>query len=410
LRVIFAEYGAIAHDPSVLMVFLAGLAIYSMLYPYPYSAEVLRNVPVVPVDQDRSMLSQKLMRWADATEEVTLTEEAADMAEAQEQVMNGRANGVFLIPEGFERKILRGEQATVSAYADGSYFMIFRQIVSGLYKATATLSAGVEIKRYTASGMDEQHAKLARDPLPIVTRALFNPGGGYATYVTPAVLVLIMQQTLLIGIGTLGGTRNEEFTKSPPPPPGEKDSALAVLVGKTLAYFSIYMLFPLFYLAVIFRTYDLPYQQNPATIMIFLIPFILSVTLLGHALNMLFRARETSIPVILFTSVPAIFLMGYSWPHEAIPGVLQALSRMIPCTAGALGFVRINQMGATLYEVRHEWFTLWGLCAVYGILAWLGTLYRPGGVKTAAVVLDGTTIGTDSSSGLNSRGAGATGT
>jgi ABC-2 type transport system permease protein len=388
LRITCIEYTAIVRDAAVLMVFLAGLAIYSMLYPYPYSAEVLRNVPVVPVDQDRSMLSQKLMRWADASEEVTLLDPASDIDEAQRQVMSGTARGVFVIPEGFERKVLRGEQATVSVYADGSYFMIFRQIVSGLYKATATLSAGVEIKRFTAAGMGEKQAKKARDPLPIVTRALFNPGGGYATYVTPAVLVLIMQQTLLIGIGTLGGTRNEEFTKIPPPPPGEKDSALAVLVGKTLAYFSIYMLFPLFYLAVIFRTYDLPYQQNPVTIMIFLMPFVLSVTLLGLALNMLFRARETSIPVILFTSVPAIFLMGYSWPHEAIPGVLQALSRMIPCTAGALGFVRINQMGATIYEVRHEWFTLWGLCAVYGVLAWLGTMYRPNGVKAAPTQID----------------------
>ncbi len=385
LRVTCIEYKAIVSDAAVLMVFLAGLLLYSMMYPYPYSAEVLRNVPVVPVDQDRTMLSQKLMRWADATEEVTLAEEAADMQEARQEVMNGRARGIFLIPEGFERKVLRGEQATVSVYADGSYFMIFRQIVSGLYKATATLSAGIEIKRFTAAGMGEQHARQARDPLPIVTRALFNPGGGYATYVTPAVLVLIMQQTLLIGIGTLGGTRNEEFTKAPPPPPGERDSALAVLLGRTLAYFSIYMLFPLFYLAVIFRTYSLPYQQGLVTIPVFLAPFILAVTLLGLALNMLFRARETSIPVILFTSIPAIFLMGYSWPHEAIPGVLQALSRLIPCTAGALGFVRINQMGATLYEVRHEWFTLWGLCAFYGTLAWLGTMYRPKGAKAAPI-------------------------
>ena len=391
LRVTFVEYAAILRDTAVLMVFLAGLAIYSMLYPYPYSSEVLRNVPVTPVDQDRTMLSQKLMRWADATEEVSFTERAADMAEARQQVLDGRAGGIFLIPEGFERKVLRGEQATVSVYADGSYFMIFRQIVSGLYKATGTLSAGIEIKRLTGAGMGEQAARQARDPLPIVTRALFNPAGGYATYVTPAVLILVLQQTLLIGMGTLGGTRNEEFTKAPPPPPGEKDSALAVLLGRTLAYFSIYMLYPIFYLAVIFRTYSLPYQHNPTTILIFLVPFVLSVTLLGLALNMLFRTRETSIPVVLFTSVPAIFLMGYSWPHEAIPGTLQALSRLIPCTAGALGFVRINQMGATLYEVRHEWFTLWGLCAFYGTLAWLGTMYRPATAKPT-LLPDGATV------------------
>ncbi len=81
----------------------------------------------------------------------------------------------------------------------------------------------------------------------------------------------------------------------------------------------------------------------------------------------------------------AIFLMRCPWPHEAISGVLQALSRMIPCTAGALGFVRINQMDATLYEVRHEWFTLWGLCAVYGVMAWLGTMCRPNRMKVVPV-------------------------
>ena len=376
-RVVFGEYRAIFTNPGVMLIFIGGFLIYPLFYPYPYSKEVLKEVPVVPVDLDGTTLSRKLVRWADATEEVSLLPPCQDLAEAHGLVLNGTAQGIFVIPPEFERSVLRGEQAYVSVYGNACYFLIYRQLYTGLYKATATLSAGVEIRRMTAAGFGETHARAARDPIPVVTRALFNPAGGYATYVVPAVLILVMQQTLLIGIGTLGGQRNEEFVSAPPPPAGQKESALALLVARTTAYFSIYMLYPIFYLAGTFRLYSLPYTPDPIPMLVFLTPFVLSVTLFGMAFNMLFHARETSIPVLLFTSVLAIFLMGFAWPHEAIPHWLRALSMLIPCTPGALGFIRMNQMGASLQEVRNEWFILWGLCLFYGVLAWLGTMYRP---------------------------------
>jgi len=377
LRVLFLEYRAIFTNHGVMLIFIGGFLIYPLFYPYPYSKEVLKDIPVVPIDQDHSALSRKLLRWADATEEVRLLPQADDLPEAQAAVLEGKAQGIFLIPKGFEDKVLRGEQAFVSSYGNGCYFLIYRQLFSGLYRATATLSAGVEIRRMTAAGFGEMHARAARDPIPVVTRALFNPVGGYATYVVPAVLILVMQQTLLIGIGTLGGQRNEEFVSAPPLPPGQHESALALLVARTTAYFSIYMLYPVFYLAGTFRLYSLPYSTNLFPILLFLTPFMLAVTLFGMAFNMLFHARETSIPVLLFTSLLAVFLMGFAWPHEAIPSWLRAVSMLIPCTPGALGFIRMNQMGASLYEVQREWFILWGLCGFYGVLAWLGTMYRP---------------------------------
>jgi ABC-2 type transport system permease protein len=292
----------------------------------------------------------------------------------------GEASGVFVIPEGFERAVLRSEHATVSVYADASYFLIYRQIMTGAYKAAATLSAGVEVRRLMAGGMGEKQAKRARDPAPVSSRALFNPAGGYATYVVPGVLILILQQTLLIGIGMLGGTRNEEFVKAPPPPPGEKESLLAILLGQGFVYFSLYIFYPVFYLCVVFQLYGLPHIGNPITALLFLVPFVLAVTYLGLTLNTLLHSRELSIPTMLFTSMPAVLLVGFAWPAEAIPPWLRNLSLLLPSTTGAAGFLRINQMGASLHEVRFEWFTLWGICALYFTLAWLTARHRHLGV------------------------------
>jgi ABC-2 type transport system permease protein len=374
LRVLLNEYKAIFTDAGVVLIFLAGLTIYTMMYPLPYSTEVLREVGVVPVDQDHSSLSRKLMRWADATEEVRLAAPANDLAEAQRRVLNAEASGIFLIQKGFETDILRGKQAVVSVYADACYFLIYRQIVTGLYKATATMSAGVEVRRYTAAGLGEEEAKRARDPLPIVMRALFNPAGGYATYVVPAVLILIMQQTLLIGIGMLGGTRNEAFMKSPPPP-GKRESYLATLIGRGFAYFSIYLFYPLYYVYVIFWLYNLPHTASAAQLVLFMVPFVLAITYLGLSLNALFKSRELSIPVLISTSVPALFLIGFAWPYEAMPRWLINIGMLLPSTTGCAGFIRLNEMGAAFHDVLPEWFTLWGLCGFYFVIAWL-TMHR----------------------------------
>jgi len=377
LRVIYEEYRAILKDSGVMLIFLAGLAIYTGIYPLPYSPEVLKEIPVVPVDHDHTALSRKLMRWVNATEEIRLVEPSGDMGEATDRVLNGEARGTFVIPKDFEHDVLRGKQAVVSVYADACYFLMYRQIATGVLKASATLSAGVEIRRYTAAGLGEGHAKLARDPLPVVSRALFNPAGGYATYVVPAVLILIMQQTLLIGIGMLGGTRNEDFTPPPPPPPGYSESPLAVLLGRGFVYFSIYIPYPLFYIYVIFRMYDLPSCGDISSVMIFLVPYVLAVTYLGLTLNAVLRSRELSIPALMFTSTPAVFLMGFAWPFESLPTWLRNVALLLPSTTGCAGFVRLNQMGASLHDVRREWFILWGLCGFYLALAWLTTKRTP---------------------------------
>ncbi|HPO30686.1 MAG TPA: ABC transporter permease, partial [Candidatus Hydrogenedentes bacterium] len=76
------EFREVLRNPAAIMIFLAGLLVYSLVYPVPYMREVLRNVPVTVVDEDGTSLSRKLTRWLDATEEIQLTEPALSRADA----------------------------------------------------------------------------------------------------------------------------------------------------------------------------------------------------------------------------------------------------------------------------------------------------------------------------------------
>ena len=73
--------------------------------------------------------------------------------------------------------------------------------------------------------------------------------------------------------------------------------------------------------------------------------------------------------LFIATSLPLFFLVGVSWPLEAIPNVLREASIVIPSTSAIDGLVRIDQMGASLHDVWRDWMTLWILTGLYGVLA-----------------------------------------
>lgn len=360
------ELKTIFSDPGVLLVFLGAVVIYAFFYPLPYLPQVLRDVPVVVVDQDKSSLSRKLIRMSDAHPFLRVTGHARTVSEAESRVRAGQIGGLMVIPEGFARQIARGGQATVGVYADAGYFLVYRQVMTGMVTVARTLSAGIEIRRLQAGGKAEAQAMAAQRPLVLITTPLFNPSEGYASYVVPAILVLILQQTLLIGIGMVGGTALENHASES----GRATcGAFTIISGRAAAYLSLYAVNAVFYFFVVFGIYGFPQRGTPLTVMLFLLPFLLSIILLGLTLEGLFPRRETAIQVLLITSLPAVFLAGFSWPVEAIPGWLRLSSFLIPSTTGIEGFLMINEMGATLHEVRGEWLVLWGLCILYYLLA-----------------------------------------
>ncbi len=362
------EYRTIFSDFGILLVFFGAIIIYPFFYPLPYTNEVLKNIPVTVVDTDHSQLSRKLIRMMDSSELISVAGENFSFERAKTSILSGDISGIVCIPNDFEKRILRGEQASISVYSDASYFLIYKQVLSGIYHTAGTFSASIEIKRMLAHGILQEQALLRRDPLSLISFPLFNASGGYATYVVPAVLVLMLQQTLLIGIGLLSGTQREKGLGD-----NNLQSAgiISLVLGKAVSYFSIYMVHVVYLFGILFRFYHFPQRGNPMDLVLFIIPYLLSCVFLAQAVSGFFKSREISMVILLFSSLPALFLSGFSWPKSSMPDWLNHLAMLLPSTAGIDGFLRINQMGASLKEVGFNWGVLLGLTAVYFLLALL---------------------------------------
>ena len=321
------------------------------------------------VDRDHSSLSRTLVRMIDANEYVRVTMRLCDLEAAKEKVFKREVGGAVVIPEGFSRSLLRGGQARVAAYLDGSYFLVYRQTLTGLVETCGTMSAGIEIRRMEAAGAATAQAEAARDPLPLRAYALFNPAGGYASYVVPAVLVLLLQQSLLIGMGMRAGTLREAGERKSGNESHSGASAVPEVLGKAGAYMSIYLLHGVYIFLVLFRVYRFPQRADPFTLAMVIVPFLAACVFMGIAVTSFFRTREGSMLVLLCGSIPVLFMAGIAWPSQSMPLWLTWLSRAIPSTAGMDAFIRVNQMGASLYQVLDEVLLLWVLAGVYFITA-----------------------------------------
>ena len=364
-----AEFGHIFRDRQVVLILVCSLVFYSFFYPFPYQAEVVRDIPVVVVDQDNTALSRTLVRMTRSAETVRVVDQVPEFEAAKDWVYSRKANGVLVIPNEFQRRLLRGEQASVALYADAGSFITYKQVFSGIYAASKTLSAGVEIKRLRASGMAADQAMAMRDPLALSYVKLFNPAGGYGSYVIPIVFFLLLQQTLVMGMGMLGGTARETGNMAYFAGSSRGENPVSAAAGKGMAHFCIYAVHSLYCFGIMARVYQFPHQGAIQDEILFVIPFLLSVIFGSMALATFFRQREIAIFVAVFTALPLMFMSRVSWPSEMIPDYLEKALVFIPCIPGVEGFLRISAMGAGLDQVRGAYVTLWILALVYFCLA-----------------------------------------
>ena len=171
----------------------------------PISASLSASIPIAVVDQDHTELSRSLIQTLDA-------DEARDGRAARRHWprRSGRCSsaavfGILEIPPGTEREVLKGDPARLPAYVDSPISCSSIEPCRASSRARRRGRCRSRCARRPLDGSLCRAALAAAQPGRMLTEPLFNPTGGYASYVVPAAFVLILQQTLLMGAATLGG-------------------------------------------------------------------------------------------------------------------------------------------------------------------------------------------------------------
>ena len=366
----------LVRDKGVLLLLVGAPVLYGFFYPWFYADEVLTRVPVGVVDLDNTSLSRQIARFADANPRMAVQLITHSEREAQEALWRGDIEGYALIPPHLKRDVVRGESAVVSIEANGAYALFNKAVQYGFAEAVGTVSAGIEIRKLQAGGQSAQQARASRAPVQLQMVALFNPTEGYGSFVVPAVALLILQQTLLMGAAMLSGTWVET---------GQHRAGATTWLGRLLALCTLGWASGLFYFGWIFLLHDYPRGGNPLGALALLACYVPAIAALGTLLGLWFGNRERALQVLLFTTVPIAFLAGFSWPVEALPEPLQWLRWLLPSTSGVQASLRLNQLGAPLAAALPYLCVLvaLGAAATGAVLRW-GRLATPADMAPAS--------------------------
>ena len=132
-----------------------------------------------------------------------------------------------------------------------------------------------------------------------------------------------------------------------------------------MCYIMIYAVMGAYLTMVVPRIFSFVAMVKAWDLFCLMLPYLLACVFFGMTVSCLVRYRENVMLLMVFISLPLLFLTGVSWPQSAIPGVWQGISWLFPSTFGARAFVRMNTMGATLSDVVPEVRYLWIQAAAY---------------------------------------------
>ena len=360
-------------DEGVLIFCILVPLLYPLLYSWIYNNEVVRDVPVAVVDLSHSSTSRAFIRAVDATPDVRVAYHCTSMAEARDLNRRQQVRGTLYFPPDFDTRLYRGEQSAVGVYADMSLMLTYKAIYQSSQTVATELNSHIQLQQ--GGGFTQRDDEVAALPLAFDEVPIFNVTAGYGNAILPGVLMLILQQTLLLGIGLAAGTARENNRYQDLVPISRHYSGIfRIVLGKSSCYFMLYLVMGAYLALVVPRLFGFVSLVSWPTLAGLLVPYILSCIFFGMMLSCLVRHRENVMLLVVFTSVPFLFLTGLSWPQSNIPGIWQGFAYLIPSTFGVRGFLRISSMGATLSDIRVEYQALW--IQVFAYLVLTCAVYR----------------------------------
>ncbi|MBR1804024.1 MAG: ABC transporter permease [Muribaculaceae bacterium] len=364
-RVWWREFRLVLRDEGVVIFFFVLCAVYPALYSLIYNTETERNEPIVVIDDCRTQASRELARKLDATPEVRIISYAANMQEARELMRRKQCYSIVHIPRDFSQCVARGEQGHVSIFCDMSVMFRYKSMLMAITNVTQEMGGELQKQRlapitYGGVGL------IQNQQIPIGNTAM-----GIASAVLLFILPLVIQQSMLLGIGMLHGGSIERRRKNRGYDPMEEPARVsATLFGKMMCHQIVYVVPVVYVLHFTPMIFDFPQNANLLHSVALAVPFIIAVSFMGQTLQAYINERESVFLMLAFTSVIFVFLMGASWPRFAMNRFWYVVGDCVPSTWMSNGYVLMQSGGATLNQISHHFFMLWVQCGVFYMLAY----------------------------------------
>ena len=279
------------------------------------------------------------------------------------------------IPPDTEKNVLKGVSARLPIYADSTYFILFNRSLQGILESVQAYAIGCTV---TAAARRKAPAcrrpPRLRQPVDLVQVPLFNPTASYSELCRAGRLRADPASDAADGRRDAGrrrlrGRRPRRRAGRAPRP--RRSSARGWRTGRSTCR----------------RCCCTSWSCRACTasrrsavsgqLAALSFPFILATSFLGQALGLVFRHRETAVLLVLASSLPQFFLVGVSWPAEAIPSFLRSARELLPSVQRDRRLRADQPDGRLAVRGPRSLGSLWALTLLYFLTAAALAYLRP---------------------------------
>jgi ABC-2 type transport system permease protein len=274
----------------------------------------------------------------------------------------GEATFLISIPEGFERRLVRGERPQILIAADASDPVAAGGAIAAIQQVAAQAFAP-EFQGPLAFLAPDARALRDRRASALQSR------GRSAFNIVPALLGVILTMTMVM-ITSIALTRETER--------GTMENLLAtpvrpleVMIGKTTPYVFVGAIQVAIVLIVATLLFRIPFTGSFLAFMVAVTLFILANLMLGYLISTVARTQMQAMQMTFFIFLPSILLSGFMFPFRAMPSWAQAIGEALPITHFLRIVREIILKGAGFGDVVGD---LWPLTLIMVVLATLALL------------------------------------
>jgi ABC-2 type transport system permease protein len=293
-----------------------------LLFGYAINTDP-RHMPAVIEAREDGPMTRALLASMKASTYFDIVKVVTNAGEGDALLEAGEATFLVVVPEGFERRLVRGERPQLLIAADASDPVAAAGAVGALPRIVETAFA--PFLEGTLSG-------LAAGPPPyeVIAHKRYNPAGITAFNIVPGLLGIILTMTLVM-ITSIALTRElergtMETLLATPVKPSE------VMIGKTTPYIFIGAIQTALVLVLASLLFGIPVTGSLSALLAGISVFVLANLMLGYLISTVAKTQMQAMQMTFFIFLPSMLLSGFMFPFAAMPVWAQSIGEGLPLT------------------------------------------------------------------------------
>jgi ABC-2 type transport system permease protein len=279
----------------------------------------VRDVPMVVIDQDRSVESRELVSRFDASQNFVVIDVLPSSADVVTYLDGGRAWLAMVVPAGYGERVRRRQPSVVQVVADGT---------DANSTNVALGYAGALVSAYARELVGDGGAANGR-LIGAEIRVWFNPQLESRHFMLPGILALVLL-VVTTNLSSMAIVREKELGTL------EQLNVTPIarwelIAGKLLPFAFLGMVDVVLVLAVAIGWFEVPLRGSLGLLVLMCAVYLLTTLGLGLFVSTISGTQQQAMmTATFFFMIPMVFLSGFVFPIENMPDVIQPVTYLIP--------------------------------------------------------------------------------